>query len=177
MKKLAMIILMAICVIIGVKTVDARVYSSIIRGSDVYSGQRTTTSTISLTTNEYSSVTGSITHIKPRALGTLEMGSTSGSRTIEFTIYEDDEYPNGDDIVRGYEFKISGRKMVSGTVSDTLYDSGNIDSTGDNTVELYLESYLPAKNGDTSVNNGNMINFQCYLGPKLSSSEFWNNCA
>lgn len=61
MKKLAMTTLVVICVIIGIT-----------RGSDVYSGQRTTTSTVSTTTSEYSSVTGSIKLIKSKAIGIIE---------------------------------------------------------------------------------------------------------
>ena len=175
-KKILPVFALIVTLLSGTQIVSARTFSSIYRSSDTYSGKRTSTSTITMTTNEYSSVNGSIMHIKPRAIGTLEMGSTSGSRTIEFTIYEDDQYPNADDKVRGYVFNISGRKMVKGVVGDTQYEFGNIDSAGDNTVELYLETYLPAKSGDTSANNGNMINFQYYIGDKLNYDDFWANC-
>lgn len=71
----------------------------------------------------------------------------SNNRILEATLYEADEAPNADDVVKVYTYKFKGRKMDG--VSWTNPDPGNIDSSGDKTGELYLQFFLTAVPEDT----------------------------
>lgn len=160
----------------GKNVVSATVYSNIITGPDVYSGNTTYNSADTFTVSGENSIQGNKLHIKMRVVGTLVMGQTSGTRYFYVYLYEDDVYPNEDELVRTYKMSLTGRKLNCAYLTDTNHESGNIDSSGDNTVELYVGNYLPAKSGDTAVNNEELFKYQYYYGSKLSNTNLWSNC-
>lgn len=169
---------MIIMLILGVGNVDARVFTSEIKGPDAISGKTTYTGIYKLTTDEYSSVQGPKTHIKMTAVGSLEMGTRAyaNTRNYQIQIFEDDEYPNADELVRTYTMTIRGRNLTKGYTIDRIEDNGNIDSAGDTTAELYLSAYLPELAGDTSYNSSNIFNFKFYIGEKMNEAQLWDDC-
>ncbi len=140
-------------------------YSDIQRGPDIYTGTTAETKTVVLSTPFHNSVTGPITHIYFNALGYLETGVSvpDNSRKFVVDLYEDDEYPNSDDHVRRYTFGFVGLQITDVNMEDYLFDYGNIDSAGDNTVELFTQQLADYIRGDSVRSNGNLINFQYYI--------------
>lgn len=146
--------------LIGGKNVSA--LSSIeLRGPDVISGKTISNETDTFTVFGESSVKGARLTINIMKTKSLLMGATSGKRLFYIDLWEADEYPNANDHVKGYQMNINGRQLVKGFVDETPYDDGNIDSQGDNTVELYVTNYLPYMSGDnTNTNNSNIFTYQ-----------------
>lgn len=169
---------MILMLILGVGNVDARVMTEKINGPDAISGKTTYTGVYKLSTDEYSSVQGPKTHIKMTAVGSLEMGTRAyaNTRNYQIQIFEDDEYPNTDELVRTYTMTIRGRNLTKGYTIDRTEDNGNIDSAGDTTAELYLSAYLPELAGDTSYNSGNLFIFKFYIGEKMNGAQLWDDC-
>lgn len=69
-------------------------------------------------------------------MGTLRTVSVAGNREIFINLMESDVDPNEDDLVKTYVGTIEQRTLTKIKYRDTT-TTGNIDSSGDNTVELY----------------------------------------
>lgn len=153
---------MALCLMVfGATSVNARTYTQVLNGQDVYSGQTTTSSVTNLASTNYDSVRGDRTYFYVVSAGWLEADIcvADNSRTATVVMYEDDVYPNEDDKIKTYVFKFSGRTL-SDVKSITTNQATNIDSSGDNSVELYQTTYVKPITGDRSGNNGALFTYQ-----------------
>ena len=66
--------------------------------------------------------------------------ASSNDRLMHISLYEDDPSGNADELVKIYEYEFRGRKPDGVTV--TTINSGNIDSSGDQKGEFYLQFVL-----------------------------------
>lgn len=83
-------------------------------------------------------------------------------RPMNVRLYEYDVAPNADDLVKTYEGKISGRTLTDIWLSSTD-DTGNIDSEGDPTAELYLSAYMTYISGDSISSDNRIFWYNIYV--------------
>lgn len=163
MKKSLLAIITVVSLVVGVNNASAisLKFTDVLTGPDVYSGQTVTSTTTDLASDYYTSITGTMVDFYPVVFGNLRSSVcvSSNTRTATFIMYEDDVYPNADDKVKTYTAQFTGLKMVSYEMT-TKHTSNNIDSTGDNSVELYHTTYVSAVTGDRSGSNGPLITYQ-----------------
>lgn len=147
--------------ILGIKTVSAANYSYVENGPEVYSGAATRSNVTVLSSAAYNSVTGNRVHFYVTTFGNLRSNVcvSNSSRTATIKIWEDDVDPNADDLVQTLVYGFSGLKLSS-IKSKVVHDTGNIDSAGDPTVELYNTVYVSPINGDSGATNGILYKYQ-----------------
>lgn len=88
----------------------------------------------------------------------------SNDRTLEILLMEADAGDNSDDIVKRYTYHFVGRKMDG--VDVKTEDSGNIDSSGDQVGEFYLQMTLIPVDGDYAWNEYTGTFFQYEISIK-----------
>lgn len=139
----------------------SRASSATTDSPDAYCGKTTTGDVVSLTSPNYDSVKGTRTYFYLNYGGYLESYAcaSNSNRKAYVKMYEDDVYPNADDLVKTYKFGFSGRQLVKAVESITTNDTGNIDSSGDPTVELYITLSIDEVTGDTSKSNGPIFGY------------------
>lgn len=140
---------------------SSRAKSSTVDGPDAYCGKTTTGNVTNLTSPNYNSVSGSRAYFYLDYGGYLESYAcaSNSNRKAYVKMYEDDIYPNEDDLVKTYKFGFSGRQLVTVVESISTNDAGNIDSAGDSTVELYITLTVDAVDGDSSQSNGPIFGY------------------
>ena len=161
-KKIMLSIFALSIMIVGVAGVSALTYSANLKGPEVYSGATVQSGTTSITTPTYTSVRGDRTYFYITTFVWLRstVCVPNNSRKVYIRMYEDDVYPNADDLVKTYRFGFDGLQMKNAVESITTNTSGNIDSAGDPTAELYIKVSLDAVSGDTSATNGELFYYQ-----------------
>ncbi len=78
--------------------------------------------------------------------------ASTNDRIMHISLYEEDAGNNADDLVKLYTYKFKGRLMDG--VTWELKDPGNIDSSGDQYGELYLQFMLYDHVDDTAGDRG-----------------------
>lgn len=141
----------------------ARNKSDVFSAPSVKSGQTSKkTDTIEIKSQNYSSVRGNRTYWYIDEFHNLASGwVSSNSRTATIRMYEDDEDPNADDLVKTYYWRFYGTKLMGIVDKVVTNDSGNIDSAGDNQAELYITLSVSAKSGDPSTATSKL--FECHF--------------
>lgn len=162
MKKTLGIFVAILTTFFGVRVACADTYSSVLVGPDAYSGQTTQSGITELTSSAYSSVTASRSYFWIVSEGWLRESVcvSDSSRKATVKMYEDDVYPNADDLLKTYVFSFSGRQLVSANATITTNNINNADSAGDPTVELYITNYVSPISGDRSGSNGALFTYQ-----------------
>lgn len=129
-------------------------------GPDVYSGTISQSSVYKLTSANYSSIVGTRAHFGITVYGWLRdsVCVPNDNRTVKIRLYEDDPAPNEDELVKTYTGRFTGNQLVSYELT-TIHKTGNIDSAGDRTVELYVTNELKQVTGDRSGTNGELYYF------------------
>ena len=142
--------------------VSAKTYSEIETGPEAFSGRTTTTSVIDITSNVYDYIRGDRTYFYVKAFGNLRDGVcvADSSRKATVRLYEDDVYPNDDELVKIYTFSFEGRNLSGANIQTEVKHSGAIDSGDDNTVELYHTLYISPVAGDSGATNGPIYTYQ-----------------
>lgn len=104
---------------------------------------------------------GTRAHFAVTVYGWLRDGVcvANDNRTIKIRLYEDDPAPNEDELVKTYTGRFTGNKLVSYELT-TTHKTGNIDSAGDRTVELYVAKELKQISGDRAGTNGELYYFK-----------------
>lgn len=160
-KIVASMLLVGVCLAL-IPSVFAQNYTDSTRGPEAYSGKTTTSDVLTLTTTNYGYVRGDRTYFQITSdRGWLRDGVcvASDSRTGEIKMYEDDVYPNADDLVKTYTLTFKGRELHSVTLTKNNQATA-IDSGTDPTVELYHTLYISPIAGDTAATNGELYNYQ-----------------
>ena len=141
----------------------ARTSSKIFSAPSVKSGETSRkTDTIEIASSNYSSIKGTRTYWYIDEFYHLSSGwVSSNSRTAVIRMYEDDEDPNADDLVKTYYWSFYGTRLIGIVDKIVTNDSGNIDSSGDNQVELYITLSVSAKKGDPSTATSKL--FDCHF--------------
>lgn len=162
MKKIMTSMAAIALMLIGSSQVSALTYSQNMKGPEVYSGSTVQSSITSITTPTYSSVRGDRTYFYITSAGWLRSNVcvANNSRKVYVKMYEDDVYPNEDELVKTYKFGFDGLQMKSAVENIDIHNSGNIDSSGDSTAELYITVSLDAIAGDRSSTNGELFYYQ-----------------
>ena len=144
-----------------IPSVFARNYTQTARGPEAYSGKTTTSDIMSLSTSNYNYVRGDRTFFIITSNGWLREGVcvASDNRTATVNLYEDDVYPNSDELVKTYKLTFKGRDLSGATRTSTPTMTA-IDSGDDPTVELYHTLYVSPIAGDTAATNGELYIFQ-----------------
>lgn len=87
--------------------------------------------------------------------GSLEMGYANNSyRDFPIYLYDDDGWGAADDKLKRYEGYFSGRSLLYVQYEALMDSSGNIDGTGDDVAELYIEGRLGKLPGDVELTGG-----------------------
>ena len=105
------LLLVGVCFAL-IPSVFARNYTASTMGPEAYSDKTTTSDVLELTTTSYGYVRGDRTHFFITSEeGWLRDGVCVGddSRTGTIKLYEDDVYPNADDLVKTYTLSFKGR--------------------------------------------------------------------
>ena len=155
------LLLVGVCFAL-IPSVFARNYTASTMGPEAYSDKTTTSDVLELTTTSYGYVRGDRTHFFITSEeGWLRDGVCVGddSRTGTIKLYEDDVYPNADDLVKTYTLSFKGRELHSVKLSN-LDQATAIDSGTDPTVELYHTLYISPIAGDTAATNGAIYTYQ-----------------
>ena len=161
-KKIIVSLLLVGACLALIPSVFARDYSQTAIGPEAYSGKTTTSDVLTVTTSNYNYVRGDRTYfIRTTAKGWLRDGvcMADSSRTGTINMYEDDIYPNSDELVKTYKLSFNGRELNSITFSNNPTE-GAIDSGDDPTVELYHTLYISPIAGDSAATNGELYNYQ-----------------
>ncbi|HIU11852.1 MAG TPA: hypothetical protein IAB65_04030 [Candidatus Onthocola stercorigallinarum] len=145
-----------------IPSVFARNYTASTKGPEAFSGKTTTSDVLTISTTNYGYVRGDRTYfIITSDKGWLRDGVcvADSNRTGTIKMYEDDVYPNADDLVKTYTLTFNGRELNKVTLSHTNQATA-IDSGTDPTVELYHTLYISPIAGDTAATNGELYNYQ-----------------
>lgn len=142
--------------------VFARTYSSIKTGPEAFSGRTTTTSITNISSSVYDYIRGDRTYFYIETFGFLREGVcvSDSSRKATIKLYEDDVYPNADDLVKTYTFSFVGRNLSGANIQVATNQATAIDSGYDNTVELYHTLYIAPIAGDSGSTNGPIYTYQ-----------------
>lgn len=162
MKKIMLAVVALTLMLISSSQVSALTYSQNLKGPEVYSGATVQSAITSITTPTYSSVRGDRTYLYITSFGWLRSNVcvANNNRKVYISMYEDDVYPNEDELVKTYKFGFDGLQMKNAVESIVTNNSGNIDSSGDPTAELYITVKLDAIAGDRSSTNGELFYYQ-----------------
>lgn len=166
MKKAKLMIVTVLGVIlVGGLSTNAAVFGPYVKGPEAYAGKTTQSAVYSVKSSTYSSITGSRTHTKFDDLGWLrgEVCLPDSNRKLDIILFEDDvAADNADERVKSYQGVFTGNRLT--TIKEPIViTSGNIDSAGDNGVELYLSMTLSYIYGDKSSTNGELFYFQFFV--------------
>lgn len=155
----SMVALMLCSFLCNFSVAFARNKSGVFEAPAVKSGETSRkTDTIELKSANYDSVRGDRTYWFIDEFNNLASGwISSDTRTATIRLYEDDEDPNADDLVKTYKWKFYGTKLRGIVDSVTTNKSGNIDSAGDNQAELYITLSVSHKSGDPSTYTYNLF--------------------
>ncbi len=147
MKKSLVIMFLILTIVLGVKNVCAKSSTGVINGPKLTAGSFYSTEKYDLTSPSSSSVTGHMVSadIKYKASLPSTFVANNNRRLFSY-LYEQDVYPNDDELARTYTCPFSGLKILSCDV--VTNDNGNLDSAGDSGVELYLKFLLMRIAGD-----------------------------
>jgi len=150
-------LLVAILSIAFTLDVSAATTSGVQPGPGLTPGTFTATPAYALTTTKSNkTVTGPDTSVIFSGYSILPKGlMDNNNRKMTVILMEEDQYPNEDDKVKTYVWTFQNKIMKNVTI--TTNDYGNIDSAGDPTVELYLNTYLEAVDGDSIINTGRIF--------------------
>lgn len=161
MKKTLIFVFALMTMVLFSTNVSARTYTQVLNGQDVYSGKMTISDITRISSSVYDTIRGDRTYFYIVSAGWLEPAYcvADNSRTATVIMYEDDVYPNPDDKVKTYLFSFSGRTLSS-VKKITVNQATNIDSSGDNEVELYQTTFVSAISGDRNGNNGALFTYQ-----------------
>lgn len=145
-----------------IQGVSARTYSDLDTGPEAYSGRTTTTSIKQLTSSVYDYIRGDRTYFYITTFGNLRESVcvADNSRKATIKLYEDDVYPNADDLVKTYTFSFVGRNLSGANIQVTTNQATAIDSGDDDTVELYHTLYITPIAGDSGATNGPIYIYQ-----------------
>lgn len=162
MKRTLGIMIVVFTAFLGIKVASADTYTEVLVGPDVYSGQTTQSRVTNLTSSVYSTIKGSRTYFWIVNAGWLRSNVcvADSSREAIVKMYEDDVYPNADDLLKTYTFSFNGRQLVAANANVVTNNPNNADSSGDPTVELFLTNYISPISGDRSDSNGELFTYQ-----------------
>lgn len=134
--------------------------TSYMLGPNAYCGGWSSSGITNISSPSYSSVRGDKTYTYFNYLGTLRTVSVAGNREIFINLMESDVDPNEDDLVKTYVGTIEQRTLTKIKYRDTT-TTGNIDSSGDNTVELYISQNMDYLPGDVEFgDNGPLFYYK-----------------
>lgn len=160
MKKIFMLSILAMIAMFGSQNVCAAASTTgwLHGPSLVAGGGYVATEVYRLTTPTQTSVTYSMTSVYFNRTANLPSDFVSNdNRYLKGVLMEDDASPNADDQIKTYTCHFEGRRLGDCDVS--IHGSGNIDSAGDKTVELYLKFLLPYAYGDPSYGTGSFFDY------------------
>lgn len=160
MKKIFMLSILAMIAMFNRQNVCAAASSTgwLHGPSLVAGGGYVATEVYRLTTPAQTSVTYSATSVYfDRTRDLPDSFEVNNLRYLKAVLMEDDVSPNADDQIKTYTCHFEERRLTNCDVE--VHGSGNIDSAGDKTVELYLKFLLPYVYGDPSYGTGSFFDY------------------
>lgn len=158
MRSIKLIIFAVLFSVLSVATVNAATNTTgVVRAPGLTPGSTVNTTVYELTTeNSSKTVTGPNTTVIYSGFAPLaDRYDDADGRTLTIKLFEADQYPNEDDLVKTYTWTFEKRDLAK--VSYVVNDPGNIDSAGDPTAELYLSFYLKKMPKDANTRTNSIL--------------------